>query len=217
MNGEAAVASFRTAATSPASADGSRTSTTGNGSSDDERVSHDGGRSARLNAYVVPSTRPVSFHEGLRIWKACKRSRNDLEHAVGRVFVEAGAVERDDGRGPGPFHVSTERRAHERQRLVGTALEQQVGAAPPLARGHVAEPHERHGRPEHHDNERHHGRETDGAVARAPLAERQTPPYPPEGNRHGDRPAHRSLGGGGLVRRSLGGGGLDHRRISRSR
>ena len=49
MNGDAAVACFRTAATSPASAAGSRTSTTGNGSSDEGRVSHGGGRSARLN------------------------------------------------------------------------------------------------------------------------------------------------------------------------
>src|SRR5262245_16254491 len=62
MNGDAAVACFRTAATSPPSAAGSRTSTTGKGSSEDGRVSHGGGRSARLNTYVVPSSRSVFFH-----------------------------------------------------------------------------------------------------------------------------------------------------------
>ena len=49
MNGDAAVACFRTSAIRGVSGAGSCTSTTGNGSSDEGWVSHGGWRSARLN------------------------------------------------------------------------------------------------------------------------------------------------------------------------
>ena len=149
-------------------------------------------------------------YEGLWIREARKGARRDLEHAVRRIFVQERGVERDDGRAPGPFHVGAECRAHERQRLVGTPLEQQVRAAPPLARGHVAEPHQRDGRREHRDDERHDDRETDGLVSDAPPAESQTPSDPRDGL--GDR-----LPGLGARNRRRLGFRLDHRRISRSR
>ena len=145
----------------------------------------------------VPRRRPVGAVEGvghavapcgalpqderLRIREAGERAGGDLEEAVGRLLVQHRRVERHDGRDPGALHVGAERRANERQRLVGAPLEQQVRAAPPLAGGHVAERHQRDGRREHRDDERHDGREADGAVGHAPPAERQPPSDAPEG------------------------------------
>ena len=212
MNGDAAVACFRTAATSPASAGGSRTSTTG------KRIVRRGPclprrRAIRAVEHVGRALRPACVlpqHEGLRIREPRERARSDLEHAVRRILVQVGGVERDDGGDPGAFHVGAERRAHERQRLVGAPLEQQVRAAPPLARGHVAEPHQRHGCREHRDDERHDDREADGAVGHAPPAERQTPADPRER-------ARRRPPGARLSRRPSGLSAVAQRRRIRSR
>ena len=63
-----------------------------------------------------------------------------------------------------PFMSALSAARTERERLVGAPLEQQVGAAAPLARGDVAEPHQRHRRREHRHDERHDDGQADGAV-----------------------------------------------------
>jgi len=110
-------------------------------------------------------------HERLRIRELRKGARRDLEHAVGRILVQVGGTERNDRRNPGAFHVGLEGRAHERQRLVGAPLDEQVRAAPPLSRGHVTKPRERRGCREHRDNVRNDDRKADRAVSDTPPAD----------------------------------------------
>ncbi len=98
-------------------------------------------------------------HERLGIREPRERPRRDLEHAVWRILVEISGVEWNNRGDPRAFHVGAERRAHERERLVGATLDQQVRAAAPLPGSHVAKPHERHRCREHRHHERHDDRE----------------------------------------------------------